>query len=114
MKTRLPLFLLTLSLPVSLQAAPVYEPFADATASGGSSYAVGSKLGFDTSLTGGQTNSQGLWWAEAGNSNSGSITNISGSLSFSSVPGYSGNLPASFGNAINAVAISGRSPRMTI
>jgi hypothetical protein len=93
----------------------VYEPFADATASNGTSYAPGSRLGFDASLTGGQTNAQGLWWAEAGTTaGTGSITNITGGLSFSAVPGYSGNLPASFGNSINAVNINAHSPRMTI
>src|SRR5205814_990176 len=115
MKTYLLAGLFSLSLISSVQAVPVYEPFADATAFGGSAYSVGSKLGFDSSLTGGQTNAQGLWWAEAGTS-AGSIvvTNISGSLSFSSVSGYSGNLPASSGNSVNAVAVTtGRSPRMT-
>jgi hypothetical protein len=52
MKKSLLTALFVSSLITSLQAVPVYEPFADATASGGSDYAVGAKLGFDTSLTG--------------------------------------------------------------
>ena len=114
MKIRALLTLIAFSIVLSLQATPVYEPFADATASNGTSYAVGSKLGFDSSLTGGATNSQGLGWADASTSVSGEITNSSGSLSFSSVAGYSGNLPASFGNSINALGANNRCPRMTI
>ena len=108
------LALLGLTLVSSSWAVPVYEPFADATASGGTSYSVGSKLGFDGS--GGQTNAQGLWWADAGtNVGTLSLTNVSGSLSFSNVAGYSGfYLPSSQGNSIFGAAISNRCSRMTI
>src|SRR2546423_7125225 len=91
---------LSIALASSVYAVPVYEPFADATAFGGTAYSSGSKLGFDASLSGGQTNAQGLWWAETTTTNvNSSITNVSGSLNFSDVPGYSGTLPASAGNS---------------
>src|SRR5438876_1488672 len=115
MRTWSTLSFLVLTSAFSVLAVPVSEPFSDATSSGGTAYSVGSKLGFDASLTGGQTNAQGLWWAEAGTTvGTVSVTNVSGNLNFADVPGYSGTLPASSGNSISAAAVSSRSPRMAI
>lgn len=73
-------------------AVSVYEPFSDATASGGTAYEPGSSLV-------GQTNSQGLTWFAAGAGPAGPLPVISGTnLSYSgSVEGQGGS--AFFGAA---------------
>jgi hypothetical protein len=116
-----PTLLLGAVLAVSLYSPPLfalpgYEPFADATASGGTSYPVGSKLGFDT-VTSGQTNANAFFWAEVNTGSAGNTIGISNvNLSFSSVAGYNSapNLPATFGNAAAFANISSRSARLGI
>lgn len=88
MKTALllaPLLLGYATAAATFPAFPVYDPFTDATASGGSSYAAGSLLA-------GQTNAMGQYWyginVNAGSANA--ITNTGYSLSYGSVPGFSG------------------------
>ncbi len=84
----------------TVQALPDYEPFADATGSGGTSYAPGSVLG-------GQINAQGFSWADVGTSTAGPyITNTVGNLD---VPGLSPGL----GNSILFGGL-GKSARMGI
>ena len=62
---------------------PAYEPFANATASSGSSYSVGSTLI-------GQTNAQGLAWVLAGTNNNLSQI-VAGTLSYPGLLADSGN-----------------------
>jgi hypothetical protein len=62
---------------------PAYEPFANATANSGTSYAIGSALP-------GQTNAQGLAWVLAGG-NSNLQTIVSGTLSYPDLLADSGN-----------------------
>ena len=100
MRTALVCSSISLLFAASLKALPGYEPFADATGSGGTTYVAGNNLGFDATLTGGQTNAQGFFWAQVNTSSGGAAVLLaSGNLSFSSVAGYSGalNLPSSSG-----------------
>ncbi len=73
-------------------ALPDYDPFADATASGGTAYNVGDSLI-------GQTNAQGLTWFQAGPTGTQSHPTISaGSLSISGLAPSTGN-SVSYGGA---------------
>ena len=96
-----PLAVIALAMfSLTVYALPDYEPFADATGAGGTSYAAGTNLG-------GQVNAQGLSWADVGTSTAGPyITNNAGSLS---VPGLTPGL----GNSI-LFGGSGKSCRMGI
>src|SRR5438045_5615394 len=78
------LFLISLLvLPLSIPALPAYEPFADATGSGGTAYNAGDPLT-------GQKDAQGASWFQAGAS--APTTAIqSGSLSISGLAPSSGN-----------------------
>lgn len=78
---------------------PAFDPFADATASGGTAYNVGDYLV-------GETNAQGLSWYAVGNG-AGEPTVAPGSLS---VPG----LIPDTGNSINYGAASGTSARLDL
>ncbi len=89
----------------SLQAQPSlgfpdYEPFANATSSGGTSYAVGANLI-------GQTNAQGLGWYAAGSGAGGQPVIAAGALT---VPGLSPDL----GNSVSWGGASGISARMNL
>ncbi len=87
----------TITVPPFTAGHPIFEPFADATASNGTSYAVGTNLI-------GQTNAQGLVWFAAG-SGTGQPVIASGALS---VPGL---LPDS-GNSITFSGAAGTSARL--
>jgi hypothetical protein len=76
-------FFAVVSLVPSLQALPDYEPFADATGSGGTAYSAGSPLV-------GQTSAQGLTWFQAGASAPTSAIQ-SGSLAVSGLASAGGN-----------------------
>lgn len=82
------LILASVFLVPAVYALPNYEPFADATGSGGTSYTPGANLG-------GQINADGLTWADVGTTSTpnGPIKINSGSLT---VPGLSPSL----GNSI--------------
>ncbi len=84
----------------SVYALPIYEPFADATGSGGTSYTVGATLA-------GQTNAAGRWWGYAG---SGAVTPTieAGNLSVSGL--YAG----ASGNSIKLVPGTGPSARLSL
>lgn len=94
-------FLITLTIGLiatSINAAnfiipgnPAYEPFANATGSGGTAYAAGSTLA-------GQTNAQGLAWVQAGTNNP-QPTLASGTLSYPGLLADTGN-SVSFGGNI--------------
>ena len=97
MKTLLALTLVC-TFTASVYALPDYEPFADATSGGGTSYTPGANLG-------GQITSQGLTWADVGTTQSGAfITVSSGNLT---VPG----MPAPQGNSITFGGL-GKSARL--
>jgi hypothetical protein len=89
--------LIVLGLLVSLHvlAVPIFDPFADATTSGGSSYAVGSNLV-------GQTNSTLFSaWYSRGSITGSSVqpTNVAGSLAYAGLPSSAGNSIAFVGAA---------------
>src|ERR1051325_5499697 len=99
-KIRLPSFVPVLAILTSTCALapaasfPVFEPFADASGSGGTSYTVGSVLP-------GQINAQGFTWFTVNTAGSGTApTNFAGNLSYS-------GLPASSGNSISVANVSG-------
>ena len=81
-----PLLLGYASVASTFPAFPAYDPFTDATASGGTSYAVGSTLA-------GQTNAMGqYWYAIDSNGPAANALKVTAtSLSYNSVPGLSGN-----------------------
>ena len=76
-------------LSVSVYAFPDYEPFADATGSGGTSYTVGDSLI-------GQINAQGQTWYQAGPVNATHPTIAAGNLTYAGLPASQGN-SVSFG-----------------
>ena len=80
-----PLLLGYASVASTFPAFPAFDPFTDATAGGGTSYAVGSTLA-------GQTNAMGQYWY--GINTNGSAVNAlkvtATSLSYSGLPGFSG------------------------
>ncbi len=82
-------------------ALPFFDPFADASANGGSSYTIGSPLA-------GQTNA-GNPWVSVGSNNSTAIEPIiaAGNLNYS-------NLPSSTGNSVSFYSSSGRSARLDL
>ncbi|HSU54482.1 MAG TPA: hypothetical protein VLT36_10510, partial [Candidatus Dormibacteraeota bacterium] len=86
----------------SFAAIPVYDPFADATASGGTSYALGA-AGWH------QTNSVGDPWFEINTAASAAtqiiITNGLGTIS---------GLPAAAGNAIGLRNVAGPGMRVSV
>jgi hypothetical protein len=83
----------------SYASLPVSDPFANATASGGTSYAIGSNLI-------GQTNGQGLAWFQAGaNGTQPQPTITSGNLS------VNGLMPST-GNSVSYGGASGDSARL--
>jgi PEP-CTERM motif len=83
----------------SLYALPDYDPFADATGSGGTSYAVGANLV-------GQVNAQGRTWYQAGPANAIQPHIVAGNLSYT-------GLPASQGNSVS-FGLSGESARLNL
>ncbi len=83
-----PLVLLAFGMfTASVYAFPDYEPFADATGSGGTAYTVGANLV-------GQVNAQGGTWFQAGPLSATTPTITAGNLTY---PG----LPASQGNSVH-------------
>ena len=77
-------------------ALPDYEPFADSTGSGGSSYSTGSNLV-------GQTNASGQVWFQAGSGVNPQPTIAAGDLSISGLASTGGGQSAAFGgNGSNA------------
>ncbi len=91
MKKLFPIFVLSLA-GASLRAQIAYDPFANATGSGGTSYAVGSNLI-------GQTNAEGQTWFMAGPTGTQQQPIISsGNLSVSGLTPSTGN-SVSFGGA---------------
>ena len=83
MKTPLALILVCM-FTASVYALPDYEPFADATASGGTSYTVGAALL-------GQTDAGGQTWVQNGALTGPQPTILSGSLSYTGLPTSQGN-----------------------
>ena len=85
MKTRLILLVSFCLAQVCGYALPAYEPFADATGSGGTAYTVGAVIN-------GQTNAQGHFWSIVNTAGTGSVpTNFAGNLSYTGLPSSSGN-----------------------
>ena len=82
---------------ISAFALPDYDPFADASGSGGTTYTVGSGLI-------GQTNAQGLTWFQAGPAGT-HITIASGNLS------VAGLVPSS-GNMVQSASVNGNAARL--
>ncbi len=74
----------------SVLALPDYEPFADATGSGGTSYTVGANLI-------GQTNAAGQAWYQAGPASATQPTIASGDLTISGLASSGGGRSAAFG-----------------
>lgn len=94
MKT--PLLVSTLAmLAATAYALPDYDPFADATASGGSSYSVGGNLV-------GQTDAQGQGWVQAGPANATQPKIVAGNLSYAGLPASQGNSVSFGGNGESA------------
>lgn len=83
-------------------ALPDFDPFADVSSSGGSSYPVGSPLA-------GQTDSAGHAWNLLGSNNTNGTQPmiVGGNLSYS-------NFPAATGNSISLVPSAGMSARLTL
>jgi len=94
MKTSFALIALGM-VTASAYALPDYDPFADATASGGTSYAVGSALV-------GQTNAQGQAWYQAGPVSSTQPTIVAGNLTYANLPPSQGNSVGFGGNGESA------------
>src|SRR6478735_4883073 len=93
-KLFVPFLVLFTSFSSLFAALPIYEPFADATGSGGTAYAIGSVLP-------GQVNAQGYTWFTVNTGGTGSApTNFAGNLSYT-------GLPTSLGNSIMVANISG-------
>ncbi len=101
MKTPLALTLIGM-FTASVSALPLYDPFADATGSGGTSYAVGANLV-------GQTDAAAHSWFGAGPTTGTPVTPtiISGSIA---IPGLS----LGEGNSIRMVPGAGPSPRLSL
>jgi hypothetical protein len=89
MKTSLALLAVGM-FTASVYALPDYEPFADATGSGGTAYTVGGALV-------GQTTAQGQSWSQAGPSSATTPTIASGDLTISGLYSAGGNGSAQFG-----------------
>src|SRR6266487_1719574 len=84
-------------------ALPNFDPFADATANGGTSYTIGSSL---VTVTDGQTNGANTWISVFyNNAANGSPTIVGGNLSYP-------DLPASSGNSVSFIPASGMSARL--
>ena len=98
MKTSLALTLVGM-FTASVYALPDYEPFADATGSGGTSYTVGQTLV-------GQTDAGGQSWYRAGPISTTTPTIVSGNLTYS-------GLPASQGNSVS-FGLNGESARLNL
>ncbi|HVM49259.1 MAG TPA: PEP-CTERM sorting domain-containing protein [Candidatus Acidoferrum sp.] len=79
----------------SVFALPDYEPFADASSSGGTTYTIGANLI-------GQTNAGGQAWFQAGPANSTQPTITAGSLSYADLPPSQGNSVGFGGNGESA------------
>ena len=77
-------------LATQLYGLPAYEPFADATGSGGTSYTPGQPLAGAGPGVGGQTDAQGNSWYIAGPSSTTTVIQ-SGNLSISGLPPSQGN-----------------------
>lgn len=80
---KIAIFLSAVTLASTVQALPNYEPFADATGSGGTAYTVGANLV-------GQINAQGLTWYQVG-AGAPAAKIASGNLSISGLASSSGN-----------------------
>jgi hypothetical protein len=89
MKRLITLVLLSMTA-VTVYALPDYEPFSDATGSGGTAYTVGSILI-------GQTNAFGRDWAQAGPVSTVTPTIASGDLTVSGLYSAGGGASAAFG-----------------
>ena len=101
MKTILALTLVGM-FTASVYALPDYEPFADATGSGGTSYTVGANLI-------GQTDAQGQTWFQAGPVNATQPKIVAGNLSYPGLPASQGN-SVSFGGNGDSARINLTSP----
>ena len=86
-------------------ALPSFDPFADATANGGTSYANGSQLGH-------QTNGLGEGWASVGTSSSGTaVIIVNSNLVYS---GFPADFPAPSGNAVQMTSGTGPGARLDL
>ncbi len=94
MKTSLALVAASL-ISTSVYALPDYEPFADATGSGGTAYTVGSSLV-------GQVNAAGRTWTQAGPTGSAAPVIASGNLTISGLASSGGNMAQFGGNGQSA------------
>jgi hypothetical protein len=101
-KLALSVIALVATVPSIFAAFPVVEPFADATGSGGTSYALSSVLA-------GQVNAQGYTWFTVNTGGSGTTpTNTAGNLAYA-------GLPASSGNSITVLNVSsGKGARLSL
>jgi hypothetical protein len=90
MKTSLALTLVSM-FTASVYALPDYDPFADATGSGGTDYAVGANLV-------GQKNAQGQTWLQAGPTSTTTPKIAAGNLTYLGLPPSQGN-SVSFGGS---------------
>ncbi len=84
----------------SVYALPAFDPFADATSDGGTSFATGANLI-------GQTTAQGLTWVAAGTGTAAQPTIQAGNLSIS-------GLPSSTGNSLSLVPGTGPTARLPL
>jgi hypothetical protein len=94
MKTPLALSLVCM-VTASVYALPDYEPFADATASGGTSYTIGANLI-------GQTDALGQSWFQAGPTNATQPKIVAGNLTYANLPPSQGNSASFGGNGASA------------
>ena len=90
MKTSLALMMAGM-FTASVYALPDYDPFVDATGSGGTSYTVGDPLI-------GQVNAQGQTWFQAGPANATQPRIVAGNLTYTGLPASQGN-SVSFGGS---------------
>ena len=97
------------ALATTIHAVPFIDPFANATANGGTAYTPGTALS-------GNTNAQKRVWYEVNTGSASTSTPMVGtnSLSFSDVVGYTGTLPASSGDSASFANVSARSARLTL
>lgn len=91
MKTRTPIIIIPICLiTLSASALPDYEPFADSSGSGGTTYSTGQNLI-------GQTNASGRTWFQAGPGGNPQPTIAAGDLSISGLYSTGGGQSAAFG-----------------
>ncbi len=92
---RLLTFIAVGTFSTSVFAFPDYDPFADATGSGGTSYAVGANLV-------GQTDAQGQTWFQAGPASATTPKITAGNLTYAGLPVSQGNSVSFGGNGQSA------------